>query len=119
MKVTDLKIGDHVLFQGHTCIVEEISLKGWVHLLYADTKTRVNLTSDYVIDELQPIHSVEFEQQQEPTSHWQAVREMAAITALQGFISSPKFDRFSKTFIAEEAVKCADALVEKLKENKL
>lgn len=68
------------------------------------------LNAEYI-----PINEVEFEQQQEPPSHWQAVREMAAITALQGFISSPKFDRFSKTFIAEEAVKCADALVEKLK----
>ena len=61
-------------------------------------------------------NKVGVEQEQEPPSeHWQAVREMAAITALQGFISSPKFDRFSKTFLAEEAVKCADALVEKLK----
>lgn len=48
-------VGDYVKYQGYICIIEEISAKGWVHLLYASTKTRVNVISDYIIDELEPI----------------------------------------------------------------
>lgn len=79
---------------------------------------------------------IEFEQektQQEPTSdHWQDVRERAAIAAMQGTITIlSNSDRYAfneivvegyrgkeKTYpkeIAEFAVACADALVEKLK----
>lgn len=51
----------------------------------------------------------------EPTpDHWQDVLERAAIAAMQGLILS-KFDYFSETRISEEAIKCADALVKKLK----
>lgn len=54
MQVKDnLMVGDLVKFQGQICIIEEISAKGWVHLLYADTKRRMNLTSDYILDDLQ------------------------------------------------------------------
>ena len=56
MKPTGLMIGDYVKYQGHIYIVEEISVKGWVHLIHPDTGTRVNLTSDYIIDLLEPIH---------------------------------------------------------------
>ena len=76
---------------------------------------------------------IEFEQQQEPTQdHWQDVRERAAIAAMQGTITIlSNSDRTAfreivvegyrgkeKTYpkeIAEFAVACADALVEKLK----
>jgi hypothetical protein len=59
------------------------------------------------------VKDVEFEQ--EPTSdQWQDVRERAAIAAMQGLILS-KFDYFSEIKISEEAIKCADALVERLK----
>ena len=56
MKPTGLMIGDYVKYQGHIYIVEEISVKGWVHLIHLDTGTRVNLASDYIIDLLEPIH---------------------------------------------------------------
>lgn len=55
MKPTELKIGDYVKYQGHIYIVEEISAKGWVHLIYPETKIRVNMASDYIIDLLEPI----------------------------------------------------------------
>lgn len=76
---------------------------------------------------------IEFEQQQEPASdHWQDLRERAAIAALQGTITIlSNSDRYAfseivvdgyigkeKTYpkeIAEFAIACADALVEKLK----
>ena len=55
MRTTDLMIGDYVKYQNHIYIVEEISAKGWVHLIYPETKVRVNMTSDYIIDLLEPI----------------------------------------------------------------
>lgn len=55
MKYSDLQIGDYVKYQGHIYIIEEISAKGWVHLIYTGTKARVNMTSDYIIDLLEPI----------------------------------------------------------------
>lgn len=55
MKPTELRIGDYVKYQGHIYIIEEISAKGWVHLIYPETKTRVNMASDYIIDLLEPI----------------------------------------------------------------
>lgn len=75
---------------------------------------------------------VEFEQESNPTDHWQNVRERAAIAAMQGTITIlSNSDRYAfseivvegyrgkeKTYpkeIAEFAVACADALVEKLK----
>ena len=55
MEATDLMIGDYVEYQGHNYNIEEISAKGWVHLIHPETKTRLNLTSDYIIDLLEPI----------------------------------------------------------------
>ena len=55
MKRSDLQVGDYVKYQGHIYIVEEISAKGWAHLIHPETKVRVNMTSDYIIDLLEPI----------------------------------------------------------------
>ena len=55
MKTSELMIGDYVKYQGHIYIVEEISAKGWVHLIHPETKVRVNMASDYIIDLLEPI----------------------------------------------------------------
>jgi hypothetical protein len=55
MKAIDLMIGDYVKYQEHIYIIEEISAKGWVHLIHPKTKIRVNLTSDYIIDLLEPV----------------------------------------------------------------
>ena len=57
----------------------------------------------------------EFEQEQEPIDHWQAVRQMAAIAAMQGvmnFFGSLDYDRET---IAKLAVEQADALIKELK----
>lgn len=122
MKPTDLRIGDYVLYQGHVCIVEEISAKGWVHLLYADTRTRVNLTSDYVIDELQPILPISPEEEQ--LRHWQDVRERAAIAVLPQCLKTVqdmllKGGSLIEDTVAKQAavnaVEYADELVKKLK----
>ena len=48
-------IGDYVKYQECIYIVEEISAKGWVHLIYPKTKARLNLASDYIINLLEPI----------------------------------------------------------------
>lgn len=55
MKVTELMIGDYVKYQGHNYIIEEISTKGWIHLIHPEAKTRINMTSDYIIDLLEPV----------------------------------------------------------------
>lgn len=55
MKVTELMIGDYVKYQEHIYIIEEISTKGWVHLIHPETKIRINMTSDYIIDLLEPV----------------------------------------------------------------
>ena len=55
MKCSELMIGDYVKYQGHIYIVEEISAKGWVHLIHSETRTRVSMASDYIIDLLEPI----------------------------------------------------------------
>ena len=55
MKYSDLQIGDYVKYQGHIYIIEEISAKGWVHLIYPDTGIRVNIISDYIMHLLEPV----------------------------------------------------------------
>ena len=58
MKTTELMIGDYVKYQGHIYIIEEISAKGWVHLVYPYPelkRVRVLMSSDYIIDLLEPI----------------------------------------------------------------
>ena len=116
-----MRIGDSVLYQGHVCIVEEISAKGRVHLLYADTRTRVNLTSDYVIDELQPIP---ISPEEEQLRHWQDLRERAAIAVLPQCLKTVQDVLLRGGSLIEDtitkqaaviAVEYADALVKKLK----
>ena len=51
----DLMVGDYVMFNGEVLKVEEISKKGWIHLEDIDTDTRVEMTSDYIIKNLEPI----------------------------------------------------------------
>lgn len=55
MKVTDLMIGDFIKYLEDIYIIEEISIKGWVHLIHPKIKARLILTSDYIIDLLKPI----------------------------------------------------------------
>ena len=55
MKPTDLQIGDFIKYLGNVYIVEEISAKGWVHLFHPETKARLNLISDYIINLLESI----------------------------------------------------------------
>lgn len=55
MKLTDLQIGDFIKYLGNVYIVEEISAKGWVHLIYPKIKARLILSSDYIINLLEPI----------------------------------------------------------------
>jgi hypothetical protein len=55
MKVTELMIGDYVKFKGCIYIIEEISTKGWVHLIHPEAKVRINMTSDYIMHLLEPV----------------------------------------------------------------
>jgi len=38
MEAKDLMIGDYVKYQGHNYIIEEISAKGWAHLIHPEAK---------------------------------------------------------------------------------
>lgn len=55
MEAKKLMIGDYVKYQEHIYIIEEISAKGWVHLIYPKIKARLILSSDYIINLLEPI----------------------------------------------------------------
>ena len=55
MDARDLMIGDYVMYNKNIYIIEEISSKGWAHITDPNTKTRVPLTSDYIISMLEPI----------------------------------------------------------------
>ena len=55
MEVRELMIGDYVKFKEHIYIIEEISAQGWIHFIHPETKTRINMTSDYIIDLLEPV----------------------------------------------------------------
>lgn len=55
MKAKELMVGDYVMFDDSPCIIEEISAKGWIHILDAVNKTRVALTSDYILGIIEPI----------------------------------------------------------------
>ena len=55
MKAKDLMVGDYVMFDDSPCIIEEISAKGWIHILDAGNKTRVALTSDYILGIIESI----------------------------------------------------------------
>lgn len=56
MKANELMIGDYIMFNKNIYIIEEISKKGWVHLIYNDgSECRVELSSDYILDTITPI----------------------------------------------------------------
>lgn len=55
MKAKELMVGDYVMFDDSPCIIEEISAKGWIHILDVGNKTRVSLTSDYILGIIEPI----------------------------------------------------------------
>lgn len=90
MKVTDLTIGDYIKYQGHNYIIEEISAQGWVHLIHPETKTRINMTSDYIIDLLEPIPLTK--EILEKNGFTQCV------TAPYGYYKAPIYDMFDILF---------------------
>ena len=53
MKAEELQIGDWVMLNGSYYQIEEISQKGWVHLV--KDGNRVNLSSDYIIEILEGV----------------------------------------------------------------
>lgn len=55
MEAKKLMIGDYIKYQGCIYIIEEISAKGWVHLIHPEAKVRINMTSDYIIDLLESV----------------------------------------------------------------
>ena len=56
MKINELQIGDYVRHDDSIYIIEEVSMKGWVHIITADKwRCRVDMSSDYILDWLQPI----------------------------------------------------------------
>lgn len=56
MKAEELMIGDYIMFNKNIYIIEEISKKGWVHLIHNDgSECRVELSSDYILDVITPI----------------------------------------------------------------
>ena len=96
MKATDLMIGDYVKYLGNIYIVEEISTKGWVHLIHPKTKTRINMTSDYIIDLLEPILLTK--EILEKNGFTQCV------TAPCGYYKAPIYDMFDILFhVSEDA----------------
>lgn len=55
MKATELIVGDYIMFNGSPYIIEEISAKGWIHILHIKNKARVALSSDYILDFIEGI----------------------------------------------------------------
>ena len=56
MKPEQLMIGDYIMFNKDIYKIEEISKKGWAHIIYNDgSNCRVALSSDYILDELMPV----------------------------------------------------------------
>lgn len=56
MKPEELMIGDYVMFNKDVYKIEEISKKGWAHIIYNDgSECRVALSSDYILDDITPI----------------------------------------------------------------
>ena len=96
MKATDLMIGDYVKYLGNIYIVEEISTKGWVHLIYSKTKSRLNLPSDYIISLLEPVPLTK--EILEKNGFTQCV------TAPCGYYKAPIYDMFDILFHVSEDV---------------
>lgn len=55
MKINDLMVSDYVELNGSIFAVEEISRKGWIHLLYPTENVRLSVTSDYILDSLKDV----------------------------------------------------------------
>ena len=55
MRAQDLMVGDWVQDHGTPYMVEEISAKGWIHLSDPVHHTRVQMASDYILDEVDGI----------------------------------------------------------------
>ena len=56
MKANELMIGDYIMLYEDIYIIEEISSKGWAHIIYNDgSKCRVPLSTDYILGELTPV----------------------------------------------------------------
>lgn len=56
MKPNELMIGDYIMLYEDIYIIEEISSKGWAHIIYNDgSKCRVPLSTDYILGELIPV----------------------------------------------------------------
>lgn len=55
LKVTELMIGDYIMFDGTPYIIEEISSKGWVHIIDIKNKVRVALSTDYILNFIEGI----------------------------------------------------------------
>lgn len=56
MKAAELMIGDYIMLYEDIYIIEEISSKGWAHIIYNDgSKCRVPLSTDYILGELTPV----------------------------------------------------------------
>ena len=94
MKATELMIGDYVKYQGHIYIIEEISAKGWIHLAHPKAKIRINMTSDYIIDLLEPIPLTK--EILEKNGFTQCV------TAPCGYYNAPVYDMFGILFHISE-----------------
>lgn len=96
MKVTELMIGDYVKYQGYNYIIEEISAQGWIHLIHPEAKVRVNMTSDYIIDLLEPVPLTK--EILEKNGFTQCV------TAPCGYYKAPIYDMFDILFhVSEDA----------------
>lgn len=55
MEINDLMVGDYVKLNGSIFAVEEVSQKGWIHLLYPMENVRLSVTSDYILDSLKDV----------------------------------------------------------------
>ena len=56
MKANELMVGDYIMLYEDIYIIEEISSKGWAHIIHNDgSKCRVPLSTDYILGELTPV----------------------------------------------------------------
>ena len=56
MKANELMVGDYIMLYKDIYIIEEISSKGWAHIIHNDgSNCRVPLSTDYILGELTPV----------------------------------------------------------------
>lgn len=55
MEANELMVGDYVLFNDAPYIVQEISAKGWIHLVDAESHLRMQMSTDYLLEQIQGI----------------------------------------------------------------